>query len=339
MSTVVFKLSSQGKKRLTSITASVGTIASQATGDEVVTWTGDASEVTFTVGAQAEFGTDGEAKAGQFCFTTFDVTSAGGEYANFSTTCPATPVVEVAPAEVTATVEGATGKLTVEYENVLLEKVAIDLFNDKKCTEAFTGDWLTATLDADYNITYTVAASTLYTEREAYILLTAPAIDDTEPATALIPVTQAGKEAVFASLEELLANVTPTKEGINVTVTLTDEEIVEIFVTKAGYRNGVNLNVPYQGGTKKIQIYCYDVPESWIKGGKVSGTITCPWKDYNGTWELCPKSWNELTYTTPTATALDNAVIAGKTTKMIINGQLIIVKDGVKYNAQGAVVK
>ena len=268
-----------------------------------------------------------------------EVTLIATEYTNYSTTCPAAPVVEVAPAEVTATVEGATGKLTVEYENVLLDKVAIDLFNDKKCTEAFTGDWLTATLDADYNITYTVAASTLYTEREAYILLTAPAVDGTEPATALIPVTQAGKEAVFASLEELLANVTPTKEGINVTVTLTDEEIVEIFVTSKGYRNGVNLNAPYQNGTKKIQIFCYDVPESWVKGGKVSGTITCPWKDYNGTWELCPKSWDELTYTAPTTTALDNAVVAGKTTKMIINGQMIIIKNGVKYNAQGAILK
>ena len=265
-----------------------------------------------------------------------EVTLIATEYTNYSTTCPAAPVVEVAPAEVIATVEGTEGEITVAYENVLLEKVAISLYNDQKCTEAFTGDWLTATLDADYNITYTVAASTLYTEREAYILLTAPAVDGTEPATALIPVTQAGKEAVFASLEELLANVTPTKDGINVTVTLTDEEIVEIFVTSNGYRNGVNLNVPYQNGTKKIQIYCYDVPESWVKGGKVSGTITCPWKDYNGTWELCPKSWDEITYTAPTTTALDNAVVAGKTTKMIINGQLIIVKDGVQYNAQGA---
>ena len=38
-------------------------------------------------------------------------------------------------------------------------------------------------------------------------------------------------------------------------------------------------------------------------------------------------------------TALDNISIEGKAAKAIINGQLIIVKDGVQYNAQGAVVK
>lgn len=35
-------------------------------------------------------------------------------------------------------------------------------------------------------------------------------------------------------------------------------------------------------------------------------------------------------------TALDNAVVAEKAQKMIVNGQLVIVKDGVRYNAQGA---
>lgn len=35
------------------------------------------------------------------------------------------------------------------------------------------------------------------------------------------------------------------------------------------------------------------------------------------------------------STAVDNAVVAEKAQKMIINGQLVIVKDGVRYNAQG----
>ena len=38
-------------------------------------------------------------------------------------------------------------------------------------------------------------------------------------------------------------------------------------------------------------------------------------------------------------TALDNISIEGKAAKAIINGQLIIVKDGVQYNAQGAILK
>jgi uncharacterized repeat protein (TIGR02543 family) len=39
------------------------------------------------------------------------------------------------------------------------------------------------------------------------------------------------------------------------------------------------------------------------------------------------------------ATALDNIAIEGKVVKTIINGQLIIIKNGVQYNAQGQVIK
>ncbi|MBO4906786.1 MAG: chitobiase/beta-hexosaminidase C-terminal domain-containing protein [Bacteroidaceae bacterium] len=71
---IVFNLSAQGKKRLAPITASTGTVAEQAAGDETVEWTGDASEVTFTVGEKADFGSEGSSKAGQLCFTDFIVT-------------------------------------------------------------------------------------------------------------------------------------------------------------------------------------------------------------------------------------------------------------------------
>ena len=45
----VFNLSSQGKKRLAPITSDQGTIVTQNVGDETVTWTGNASELTLTV--------------------------------------------------------------------------------------------------------------------------------------------------------------------------------------------------------------------------------------------------------------------------------------------------
>ena len=79
MTKIVFNLSAQGKKRLAPITASVGTIATQSSGDETVTWTGDAASVTFTVGDKADYGSDGSGKAGQLCFSSVDITyTAGG---------------------------------------------------------------------------------------------------------------------------------------------------------------------------------------------------------------------------------------------------------------------
>ena len=73
MTKIVFNLSTQGLKRLAPITASTGTIATQAENDTKVTWTGDASSVVFTVGDKAIFGSDGDAANGQLCFTTVDV--------------------------------------------------------------------------------------------------------------------------------------------------------------------------------------------------------------------------------------------------------------------------
>lgn len=71
---IVFNLSSQGKTRLPAITASTGTIATQAKGDATVTWTGEASEISFTVGDKSIYGSS-TSNAGQFCFSTFKVTS------------------------------------------------------------------------------------------------------------------------------------------------------------------------------------------------------------------------------------------------------------------------
>ncbi|MBQ3673146.1 MAG: C10 family peptidase [Paludibacteraceae bacterium] len=88
MTEIVFTLSAQGLRRLTSITASTGTIAAQATGDTEVTWTGNAQSVTFTVGAQAEYGSDGSTKAGQLAFASVDITAGGGtSYYDYATEC------------------------------------------------------------------------------------------------------------------------------------------------------------------------------------------------------------------------------------------------------------
>lgn len=67
MSGLKFKISNQGKKRLTDITASTGKVdVNNSTW--LVTWQGDAEEVTFTVGNKATKGTEGNKKAGQFDF-------------------------------------------------------------------------------------------------------------------------------------------------------------------------------------------------------------------------------------------------------------------------------
>ena len=74
ITSIVFNISTQGMKRLAPITASVGTVATQAKGDDTVSWSGSSSSVTFTVGDNATYGSDGSSKAGQLCFDSVTIT-------------------------------------------------------------------------------------------------------------------------------------------------------------------------------------------------------------------------------------------------------------------------
>ena len=89
MTSVSFVISTQGKKRLATITASTGTVAMNKA-DASVVWTGDAKNVVFTVGDKADYGTEGSSKAGQLCFTALNITATGGE-----TTKVETPTIDI----------------------------------------------------------------------------------------------------------------------------------------------------------------------------------------------------------------------------------------------------
>ncbi|MBO6074175.1 MAG: hypothetical protein J6P74_03440 [Paludibacteraceae bacterium] len=66
-------------------------------------------------------------------------------------------------------------------------------------------------------------------------------------------------------------------------------------------------------------------------------TIKATYTEYNGN----PQAKNAIFVSREKATpsAVDNATVAGKAQKMIIDGQLFIIRDGVMFNANGAAVK
>ena len=77
-----------------------------------------------------------------------------------------------------------------------------------------------------------------------------------------------------------------------------------------------------------------------------SGSTFKGWYDNaEGTGEaytVIPAGWAGTLYAIweqGTTTALENIAVEGKAVKAIINGQLVIIKNGVQYNAQGQVVK
>ena len=86
----------------------------------------------------------------------------------------------------------------------------------------------------------------------------------------------------------------------------------------------------------------YTLPTPVKEGYKFVG-----WYDNaEGTGEpmtVIPAGWDGTLYAIweveGPATALENIAVEGKVVKTIINGQLIIIKNGVQYNAQGQVIK
>lgn len=287
ITSVVFAEPSSDKQWNGSISADEGTYTA-----DTKTWSGEVAAVVFTFGAQNRIAT---------------------ATVTYALVDPTAPTVSVATSIDDIPAAGVTDQvLDVSYTYVDLEHVAYALFNDAECQNSFIDEWLNVSLNDDKDIVYTLSANTSFTEgRTAYIQLTAPAHNGTSPAVVkVIAVEQLTKEYVFASLAELLENITPTTTPVNVTVTLTNEVITGFAYggNQNQYKNGVKFNVNYGvGQSQEMEIYFHDVPGEWVAGGKISGTLTnCPWKIYSGTWELAPSTgwaWDngDLSYTAPKA--------------------------------------
>ena len=117
-----------------------------------------------------------------------------------------------------------------------------------------------------------------------------------------IDFTEAGKQEVWGAAYEAEYGVVLPTEPVA-------EDYVLPTPTKEGYTFvGWYDNAEGTGEPYKV------IPAGW------AGTLYAIWKQ-------------------DTTTALDNIAVEGKVVKAIINGQLIIIKNGVQYNAQGVILK
>ena len=117
-----------------------------------------------------------------------------------------------------------------------------------------------------------------------------------------IDFTEAGKP-------ENWVNVYPDAQE----VVLPTEPVEEDYVLPTPTKSGSTFKGWYDNAEGTGEAYTV-IPAGW------AGTLYAIWKQ-------------------DTTTALDNIAVEGKAVKAIINGQLIIIKNGVQYNAQGQVVK
>ena len=113
---ISFTISTQGKKRLAPLTVNVGTVTVKGTPDFTATWIGSAKEVIFTVGDKADYGTDGNSKAGQLDFTEIEVTLEEGAGPAVSTPVitGAASFYETAEISIACSTEGANVYYTLD---------------------------------------------------------------------------------------------------------------------------------------------------------------------------------------------------------------------------------
>lgn len=122
------------------------------------------------------------------------------------------------------------------------------------------------------------------------------------------------------------AKAVPTAEEVNTYLLLKSITLAADAATKDSGSKLQNITVPFKDGT-------IDLRDQF--GVVTDGTIQAGTYDIEGFVSVFNTVQFYITKITSTATAIDNAVIETPAVKTIENGQLIILRDGVKYNAMG----
>ena len=272
---LVFNISTQGLKRLAPITASVGTIATQAKGDNTVTWSGEATEVTLTVGDKANYGSDGESKAGQLDFDNVVITTTGGG-STITVPTPSisgtTPFTENTEVTISGTPEGGKTYYTTDGSDPTSSSTLYS---------------------APFTLTETTTVKAISYDKDNNASSVASKIFEKET------IEKAANIAAFNALAK----------GTKVELTLTNAQV--LGATNATS----NKNFVIKDATGSTVIFDRNATLSFTKGQILNGTITGERTDYNGFTELQNLTGNTITATdgtiTPKTATPEEVIAAG----------------------------
>ena len=135
------------------------------------------------------------------------------------------------------------------------------------------------------------------------------------------------------TLAELVAAGAPTADKKKVVLVLENEVITGV---------DSNRGIYVKSGDQEIEIFCYNLPETAVKGAYVSGRAMGDWFLF-GTedpkkWELQPADWSWATFTKD-PTALQQVMQNANIRKAMHNGRMFILKDNKMFDLQGMLVK
>lgn len=361
MTKIVFNISAQGKKRLAPITASTGTIATQASGDTKVTWTGSATSVTFTVGAKADYGTEPD-KAGQLDFTSVDITAGGGAtYSDYSLTCSG-----VTPEPVYYNIRFFNNGTQIgETQSVLKNQQAeVPTGITAECEDYTFVGWWTAELLADNTEAKTWVTNFKATKDQDYYAIFSKTEEGqggaAEEETTYTFTSKAWADATNSWTSNADGNqYNNDNQGVQVTTGTTGagaeiknsldnvSKVVIKYCTNATKGVGsitvtvgtaeLSKDVTKTGGTELRDLeFAFD-----NKSGKVSFKVECTTNSIyvNSVTITAGGGTSSTTYyssvVTCGETAIDNNVVAPKAIKVLENGQIVIILGDQKYTIFG----
>ena len=372
MTQIVFNISTAGLKRLAPITASTGTIATQHSGDTQVTWTGSATSVTFTVGDNADYGSE-SSKAGQLDFSSVAITTGSVSYSGYSSSCSGE-----APEPVYYTIRFFDKGVQVgEDQSVLKNTQPVVPTDPTACDDYTFVGWWTAELAATNTAAKAWVTNFKATKDQDYYAIYSKteegeggeaAFDGNTGGTFKI-YAQVGETKYYAKGVEAL-----TSSNKKITSTTDEAEAVEYTFTKVegGFTisNGTNY-LSYGGSGTNINsvttAYTWDIQASesgmgtWrvnattgtnralafgsgttnvfggystnnITGNPVSG-VTYYDLEIGGGAPAATTYYSSVV--SCGATAIENTKAEVKAVKVLENGQIVIIRDNEKYTIFG----
>lgn len=368
MTKIVFNISAQGKKRLAPITASTGTIATQASGDTKVTWTGSATSVTFTVGAKADYGTEPD-KAGQLDFTSVDITAGGGAtYSDYSLTCSG-----VTPEPVYYNIRFFNNGTQIgETQSVLKNQQAeVPTGITAECEDYTFVGWWTAKLPADNQVAQTWVTNFKATKDQDYYAIFSKTEEGEGSGEAAFDGNTGGSYKIYAQKDDTKYFAIASINTSNKLETTTNEaEAASFSFTKVEGGFTIQAGEKYLAYNEKStnvglkdDAYTWNIQASeagfgsWRAIASTANTralvlrVTDTYQSFgayatsniNGTeyfdLEIGGGAPAATTYyssiVTCGETAIDNNVVAPKAIKVLENGQIVIILGDQKYTIFG----
>ena len=370
---ISFNWEKQGSKDFNTVTASTGNYSHPSEAG-VGSWTGEANSVVFTLGATGQLQlntfsvTLGEGGGGETPAVATPVISGETQFTE-STTVTITCATE--DAAIYYTLNGAdptTNSLPYDEpftltESATVKAVAYDILHDEYsavATKAFTKKdpaqaltcvdvYLMAKGDVvdllnDVTVTYANGKNVWVKDATASMLVFLPAASDAFKAGDVLSEV-AGVVDIYNGVYE----VKPTADQVTAIVATPGqapaaEVVAEVattdvnkyivmqnveFTEDAAFAEGTQSNITINGVAVRNQFkngYTFTAGKKY----NIYGVVTI--------YSSNPQVYF-ITAEEASGTAIDNTVVSEKAIKMFENGQLIIIKNGVKYNALGSVIE